>query len=200
MIKISCPHCGQGYDCDDEFNGETITCQKCSKEFEILSKDKPIHTPEQPKNIEQQHQHPSAHQEQETLTKCPFCFAEIPSGAKKCSHCGEWIKGSKPINRAIYVLLAFFFGNWGLAEAYLGRYFICGGMVIANIFCLTQIHRGGLYCIAALWAGWFLKALCTNVETRKMYTAARIVFAILLGIFFIALCGMALTVFLFLRK
>lgn len=58
MIKISCPHCGQGYDCDDEFNGETITCQKCSKEFEI-SNQKPVHTQEskeQQKNIEQQPQ------------------------------------------------------------------------------------------------------------------------------------------------
>lgn len=96
MIKISCPHCGQGYDCDDEFNGETITCQKCSKEFEI-SNQKNIQNPElpkeQPKNTEQHTQTP-AEQEQKFSIKCPFCLSDVPFGAKRCRFCGTWISGT----------------------------------------------------------------------------------------------------------
>lgn len=92
MIKISCPHCGQGYYCDDEFNGKTITCQKCSKEFKI-SNQKNIQNQEPPKNIEQQPQ-PPAVQEQKFSIKCPFCLSDVPFGAKRCRYCGTWISGT----------------------------------------------------------------------------------------------------------
>lgn len=109
MIKISCPHCGQGYDCDDEFNGETITCQKCSKKFEI-SNQKPVHTPEskeQQKNIE--HQPQQAIQEQNFSTKCPFCLSEIPFGAKRCRHCGTWISGMALTDRIFSIIIKILF-------------------------------------------------------------------------------------------
>ena len=109
MIKISCPHCGQGYDCDDEFNGETITCQKCSKEFDI-SNQKPVHTQEskeQQKNIEQ---HPQqAIQEQNFSTKCPFCLSEIPFGAKRCRFCGTWISGTALTDRIFSIIIKILF-------------------------------------------------------------------------------------------
>lgn len=109
MIKISCPHCGQGYDCDDEFNGETITCQKCSKKFDI-SNQKPVHTPEskeQKKNIEQQPQ--QAIQEQNFSTKCPFCLSEIPFGAKRCRFCGTWISGTALTDRIFSIIIKILF-------------------------------------------------------------------------------------------
>ena len=109
MIKISCPHCGQGYDCDDEFNGETIACQKCSKKFEI-SNQKPVHTPEskeQQKNIE--HQPQQAIQEQNFSTKCPFCLSEIPFGAKRCRHCGTWISGMALTDRIFSIIIKILF-------------------------------------------------------------------------------------------
>lgn len=109
MIKISCPHCGQGYDCDDEFNGETITCQKCSKKFEI-SNQKPVHTPEskeQQKNIE--HQPQQGIQEQNFSTKCPFCLSEIPFGAKRCRHCGTWISGMALTDRIFSIIIKILF-------------------------------------------------------------------------------------------
>lgn len=111
MIKISCPNCGQGYDCDDEFNGETITCQKCSKEFEI-SNQKPVHTQEskeQQKNIEQ---HPQqAVKEQNFSTKCPFCLSEIPFGAKRCRHCGTWISGMALTKRIFSIIVKIIFSS-----------------------------------------------------------------------------------------
>lgn len=109
MIKISCPHCGQGYDCDDEFNGETITCQKCSKKFDI-SNQKPVHTPEskeQKKNIEQQPQ--QAIQEQNFSTKCPFCLSEIPFGSKRCRFCGTWISGTALTDRIFSIIIKILF-------------------------------------------------------------------------------------------
>jgi len=37
------------------------------------------------------------------LKDCPYCLAEIPSQAKKCSHCGEWIiKGSVNSGKLCY--------------------------------------------------------------------------------------------------
>ena len=111
MIKISCPYCGQGYDCDDEFNGETITCQKCSKEFDI-SNQKPVHTQEskeQQKNIEQ---HPQqAVKEQNFSTKCPFCLSEIPFGAKRCRHCGTWISGMALTKRIFSIIVKIIFSS-----------------------------------------------------------------------------------------
>jgi hypothetical protein len=115
MIKISCPHCGQGYDCDDEFNGETITCQKCSKKFEISNK-KPVHTPEskeQQKNIE--HQPQQAIQEQNFSTKCPFCLSEIPFGAKRCRHCGTWISGMALTDRIFSIIIKILFASFIIA-------------------------------------------------------------------------------------
>ena len=111
MIKISCPNCGQGYDCDDEFNGETITCQKCSKEFEI-SNQKNIQNPEpkeQQKNIEQQPQ--QAVKEQNFSTKCPFCLSEIPFGAKRCRHCGTWISGMALTKRIFSIIVKIIFSS-----------------------------------------------------------------------------------------
>ena len=26
-----------------------------------------------------------------TTTSCPYCKGEIPAGASKCQHCGEWL-------------------------------------------------------------------------------------------------------------
>jgi hypothetical protein len=28
-----------------------------------------------------------------TMQRCPFCLADIPSEARKCRHCGEWVEG-----------------------------------------------------------------------------------------------------------
>ena len=30
--------------------------------------------------------------------ECPFCFGEISSEARKCKHCGEWIKNNRTRN------------------------------------------------------------------------------------------------------
>lgn len=115
MIKISCPHCGQGYDCDDEFNGETITCQKCSKKFKILSKDKPIYTQEPPKeqskNTEQQPQ-PPAEQEQKFSMKCPFCLSDVPFKAKRCRYCGTWISGAALTDRIFSIIIKILFASF----------------------------------------------------------------------------------------
>ena len=25
------------------------------------------------------------------MAKCPYCLGEVPDGARKCQHCGEWL-------------------------------------------------------------------------------------------------------------
>lgn len=35
-MKISCPACGQHYECPDKWEGKEITCEKCSKSFYCL--------------------------------------------------------------------------------------------------------------------------------------------------------------------
>lgn len=161
-MKISCPACGQHYECPDEWEGKEIKCQRCGSNFSIVK-------PEQVTKIQ----------------KCPYCLAEIPSSAKKCSHCGEWLvpHTERTKDRMTYLILAFFFGNWGLAEAYLGRIFTFVGAVIVNIFCLCRIENGGLLGIVLLWLGFFAKAVGTNISTRKLYKSARIIFTIILLLF-----------------
>lgn len=33
------------------------------------------------------------------MVACPFCKGEIDAGARKCRHCGEWVKGRAPALR-----------------------------------------------------------------------------------------------------
>ena len=110
MIKISCPHCGQGYDCDDEFNGRTITCKKCSKEFKILNQ-KNIQNPEPPKSAEQ-HTQPPAEQEQKFSMKCPFCLSDVPFKAKRCRYCGTWISGAALTDRIFSIIIKILFASF----------------------------------------------------------------------------------------
>lgn len=31
------------------------------------------------------------------MRSCPFCFGEIHTEARKCKHCGEWVKGGPQV-------------------------------------------------------------------------------------------------------
>jgi hypothetical protein len=44
--------------------------------------------------------------ENKTVRKCPECLAEVPAGAKKCSHCGSKLK--KPTSLVVKLLAVLF--------------------------------------------------------------------------------------------
>lgn len=90
-----------------------------------------------------------------SVTCCPYCGGEIPIGAQKCRHCGEWLvhpmqpaapaqpvyvqNGQQQIttskSKVTAALLAFFFGGFGVHEFYLGKN--GAGVAFLIIFCLT---------------------------------------------------------------
>ena len=35
-MKTACPHCGQHYDVEDQYNGQTFPCPQCGKEFTLV--------------------------------------------------------------------------------------------------------------------------------------------------------------------
>jgi hypothetical protein len=112
-----CPKCGVRYEIDQP--GE-YQCSQCNQVFIVEPEPEP-----QPMKIAQP-VHPvqpvqTTEQKQHTII-CPFCKSELPADVKKCSHCGEWLsQADKPKSLAVYLLLSFFFGHFGVAEFYAGR-------------------------------------------------------------------------------
>ena len=114
-MKISCPHCGQHYEVDDNTDGTILTCEGCWKDFTVSSA-----AAEPPPAAAK----PSA---EPTISRCPFCGGEIMPGVKKCRHCGEWLEKtiSLPVKKSkdpvIYVLLGLFGGVIALHNFYEGK-------------------------------------------------------------------------------
>ena len=105
-MKIACPHCGQHYELDDTFPSQSVTCMNCNKNFTVPPnrKNSPsvaiLLTPQQPVETDgKQAASPNA-----KTQKCPYCSGEIPSGVKKCCHCGEWI-GKKSNRKIVHIWL-----------------------------------------------------------------------------------------------
>ena len=97
--KISCPHRGQHFEVDKGFAGRSVECSSCGREFTITAP--------------------------EPTKRCPMCGEEILAVAKKCKHCGEYLDDSnQPVqkkSRAMFILLALFFGGLGIHNFYIGR-------------------------------------------------------------------------------
>lgn len=53
------------------------------------------------------------------LINCPECKHEVSTAAEKCSNCGATFLHSK--SRGIAIILAIFFGSFGIHRFYLGR-------------------------------------------------------------------------------
>lgn len=160
MIKIICPDCKKEYNLPEMYIGETITCAGCKNKIKVTAQGA-IGT---------------------NQAKCPYCFSTVPAGAKKCLNCGEWLSpNSKPKSRAVYILLTFFLGHLGIGEAYLGYYMRCIIMVLAN-FVFWVLAPAGLVAMFAAWLAWLTKAFCTDMETRKLYKSANIIFSVIMMI------------------
>lgn len=126
-----CPKCGVQYEIDQP--GE-YQCSQCNQVFIVEPEPEP-----QPMKIAQPVQSvqpvQTTEQKQHTII-CPFCKSELPADVKKCSHCGEWLsQADKPKSLAVYLLLSFFFGHFGVAEFYAGR--------IANGWIIVLLAWGG---------------------------------------------------------
>ena len=147
----ACPKCGVQYEIEQP--GE-YQCSQCNQVFIIEPEPEP-----QPMKIAQPVQSvqpvQTTEQKQHTII-CPFCKSELPADVKKCSHCGEWLsQADKPKSLAVYLLLSFFFGHFGVAEFYAGR--------IANGWIIVLLAWGGGFfvgiitqetAVAMVWIGF----------------------------------------------
>lgn len=113
-MKLSCPFCGQHIEIEE---AGRYQCPACNKVFEVEEE-----TPATQATTQVNTQ----------ATVCPYCTAPVSTAARKCPHCGEWIK-EKPKNRAVYLILAFLFGNFGIAEFYAGKVFMGSVILLINI-------------------------------------------------------------------
>ena len=140
-------------------------CQKCNTEYEI----------------EQSGQYQCQCGETFTIdttqvttqeAQCPFCKSAIPEDARKCAHCGEWIKGKpeEKKNGTIYILLSFFVGQFGISEFYVGRNI--AGATILLLFILSccvmaEKQEYGLLAIGLIWSVQFISAIISGVPPTQ---------------------------------
>jgi len=67
-------------------------------------------------------------------SKCPACKADLPNGAEKCSHCGEWVPWSKHKREKT--------STWNIIFVVFGYLFIYPiGLILNLIFILTGPGR-----------------------------------------------------------
>lgn len=142
-MKISCPTCGKHLEIEDTGRYQ---CPACNTVFDVERED----TAQVP-----------------GLATCPYCKGAVSPDARKCPHCGEWIK-EKPKSRTAYLILAILFGNWGIAEFYAGR--ILNGIVILilNIICIFSGSTAAILIPAIL--SWIIAILSDiGIENKKEY-------------------------------
>ena len=84
-MKTQCPHCGQHYEIDDQYNGQIIECQKCGQEFVIEPRSPILVTS------------PRKSDANCIQKQCPFCKKDIAGDAQKCCHCGSWVIPHSPV-------------------------------------------------------------------------------------------------------
>lgn len=157
-MKYICPKCTQEYDIQKYGK---YKCIVCDSEFEIQE-------PEPVKNLSPEPIHKlESNPIQDQKNICPFCKLEIPAGAQKCGHCGEWISGKTPVNRTIYILLSFLFGHFGVHEFYAGNTFT--GIIYLLITSVSLVavgisgHPAGMVIAGSVGIFQFIMALLSDV-------------------------------------
>lgn len=104
-----------------------------------------------------------------TQAQCPFCKSPIPADAKKCAHCGEWVKDkpAEPKSNTTYILLALLFGQFGIAEFYVGRITAGAMILILTLLSFALPEPASLFSIGAIWFIQFLCALIIGLPPTK---------------------------------
>lgn len=128
ISSIKCPECGG--DRTTASGPNKYVCQYCGATFVNASETISAPTPA-------------------TKVVCQYCGGEIMLGAQKCRHCGEWLvrpvqATPQPVyvqsgqqqyttskSKVVAALLAFFLGEFGIHEFYLGR----SGAGVAFLLC-----------------------------------------------------------------
>ena len=145
-MKYACPHCNSEFNLTESGRYE---CPVCQNKFDFTFPDPSPVKVSQPEPI---------------ANRCPFCKLEIPAGAQKCGHCGEWISGKTPVNRTTYLLLSFLFGHFGVHEFYAGN--TSTGTIYAFVslvgLCIGAYHPAGFAIAGILGILQFAIAICSN--------------------------------------
>ena len=139
-MKLSCPFCGQHIEIEQ---AGRYQCPACNKVFEVEEETPATQAATQVNTQVQQ------------VATCPYCTAPVSTAARKCPHCGEWIK-EKPKNRAVYIILTLLFGQFGFGELYMGnRLFYCipTWIIPAFVFCLAFIDKNFIFIMPCV--AWF---------------------------------------------
>ena len=156
-MKFQCPHCNTGFDLTESGRYE---CPICQNKFNF--------TLPEPSQV-------NALQLESTSDICPFCQMEIPAGASKCGHCGEWVSGKTPKSNTIYLLLSFLFGHFGIAEFYAERIFLGISYLVFTLLFLgiSAKHPQAIIGVGALCIIQFLIALFIGPGNSSINTNAR---------------------------
>lgn len=128
-MEYNCQKCGAAYQVDEP---GYYKCAQCGEVFTV----------DAPANIT-----PAA--------QCPMCKGVIPPDAKKCQHCGSWVK-PKPPSVLVYNLLWLFTPTAliGAPEVYAGRT-VAGVCVL-----LLSIVFFFLFCVKEINPAFFLFVPC----------------------------------------
>ena len=159
-MKLSCPFCGQHIEIE---TAGRYQCPACQKVFEVEEVAETAEVPSLPQSK------PAADQVQQVAV-CPYCTAPVSTAARKCPHCGEWIR-EKPKSKAVYIFLTLLFGQFGIGEMYIGnKFFYCvpTWIIPITISCISFLDKDFLIvmpCVA--WCFSIFFCVCLLLSSHR---------------------------------
>lgn len=128
-MKFFCPQCGQKLACNDDEQGTVVSCPNCANAIAVPSAN-PLEATQNPQpNVPVQNSQPQITQPIQINVNAPESQLKI-----------------NPLSRGVYLILAFFFGCFGIHNFYSGH----AGSGIFKIL-LTVCSLGLLSPIVILW-------------------------------------------------
>ncbi len=90
MIEAVCPNCGKKHNLRETYAGQQKTCA-CGAEVQIPCLPEGTSFAARESRAKKTVCDSAASIPVKPTAQCPYCSDEIPAGANKCWHCGEWL-------------------------------------------------------------------------------------------------------------